>query len=508
MRRHWRRLFSRRLKLLESDMAEAASYEDWREAAIEHDEVSGAARWKAMDQSEHFDYVSIRQRLDELRALREHDDVRGVLFTLNEGIHGNLGGMGVGELFRRAKFGTKQVVSDYVEEVAMALEHIADPAVDSIRFEEKLDFFRRASHCFGRTALMMSGSGTLLYFHLGVAKAMWSQRLLPNIISGSSGGALVGALMCASSDDELDNVFDPSHAHGRPGPDSLLDTLVSFVRPQRITAEDVWKFLEKFLPDYTFQEAFEHTGRHMNVSIAPAEMLQRSRLLNSDTSPNVYLREAVLASTAVPGFFPPVVLMARNDKGERQAYLPSRKWMDGSLSDDLPAKRLTRLYGVNHYIVSQTNPFVLPFIDDRKRKSDPVSALKYAAISSTKTWINASAAVLNKPLSVVPEAKRLTNSLLSLLNQSYVGDITILPLTKLHNPLRVLSWRTPEEIRSLVDEGERATWPQLERIRIQTRISRILDRILDEYEDLHIEHFGKPRRPRKAAVAPLRRKAS
>jgi len=490
-------LFSRRTKLLEADMAEAASYEDWREAAIEHDETSGAARWKAMDQSEHFDYASIRQRLDQLRDLRKHDDVRGVLFVLNEGIHGNLGGMGVGELFRRAKFGTKEVISDYVEEVAMALEHIADPAVDSVTFEEKLDFFRRASHCFGRSALMMSGSGTLLYFHLGVAKALWSQRLLPNIISGSSGGALVGALMSASTDDELDNVFDPGHAHGRPGPDNLVDMMISLVRPQRITAEDVWSFLEKFLPDYTFQEAFEHTGRHVNVSVAPAEMLQRSRLLNSDTSPNVYLREAVLASTAVPGFFPPVVLMAKNDKG----------WMDGSLSDDLPAKRLARLYGVNHYIVSQTNPFVLPFIDDRKRKTDPVSALKYAAISSTKTWINAGAAILDRPLSVVPEAKRLTNSLLSLLNQSYVGDITILPLTKLHNPLRVLSWRTPEEINRLIDEGERATWPQIERIRIQTRISRILDRILSEYEEQHVEQFGKPRRPRKATVAHLRRKA-
>lgn len=190
-------------------MAEAASYEDWRAAAIAHDEASGAARWKQMDQSSHFDYASIRQRLDDLRKLRKHGDDRGILFTLNEGIHGNLGGMGVGELFRKARFGTKQVIADYVEEVATALERLADPDLDAISFEEKLDFFRRASHCFGRSALMMSGSGTLLYFHLGVARALWSQQLLPNIISGSSGGALVGALMCASTDDELDDVFDP-----------------------------------------------------------------------------------------------------------------------------------------------------------------------------------------------------------------------------------------------------------------------------------------------------------
>ena len=489
-------------------MAEAASYEDWRAAAIAHDEASGAARWKQMDQSSHFDYASIRQRLDDLRKLRKHGDDRGILFTLNEGIHGNLGGMGVGELFRKARFGTKQVIADYVEEVATALERLADPDLDAISFEEKLDFFRRASHCFGRSALMMSGSGTLLYFHLGVARALWSQQLLPNIISGSSGGALVGALMCASTDDELDDVFDPRHTHGRAAPDNFFEQLLVLFQPQRVTAGDIWKFLETFLPDFTFQQAFQHTGRHMNVSVAPAEMLQRARLLNADTSPNVYMREAVLASTALPGFFPPVVLMARNDKGERQAYLASRKWMDGSLSDDLPAKRLARLYGVNHYIVSQTNPFVLPFIDERKRKTDPVSAIKYAAISSTKTWINAGASVMQGPLSVFPEVKRLTNSLLAVINQSYVGDITILPLSKFHNPLKVLSWRTPDEIAALMDEGERATWPHVERIRLQTRISRILDRILNEYEDMYIERYGKPRKRTKATVAPLTRKAS
>jgi len=90
----------------------------------------------------------------------------------------------------------------------------------------------------------------------------------------------------------------------------------------------------------------------------------------------------------------------------------------------------------------------------------------------------------------MPDIKRVTNSLLSVMNQSYVGDITILPLTKLHNPFRALSWRTHEEIEALMEEGERATWPQLERIRIQTLISRTLDPILRGYEEEHLEQFG------------------
>jgi len=327
-------------------------------------------------------------------------------------------------------------------------------------------------------------------------------------VSGSSGGALVGSVMCASSDEELDQLFNAEDLPGRENPAGLISRLVSVVKPQRVTVDDIWSMLEEFLPDYTFDDAYQHTGRHMNVSVAPAENHQKSRLLNADTSPNVFMREAVLASTAIPGFFPPVVLMARNDQGERQEYHGSRKWVDGSISEDLPAKRLARLYGVNHYIVSQTNPYIIPFIDTTKRRTDAVSEVKYALYDTARAWINASAAIFEKPLSLVPDVQKLTNSALSMINQSYVGDITISPITKLHNPLKSLAWRTHDEIRELMDEGKRATWPQIERIRIQTRISRTLDPILHSYEEQHIEEFGKPARKASGRARTTRRKAS
>ncbi len=417
-----------------------------------------------------------------------------------------MGGMGKSELYGKAKFGTKHLIEDYVTAIAESLEHLADPGVDCITFEEKLDFFQRASHCFGRSALMMSGSGTLLYFHLGVAKALWEQRLLPDVISGSSGGAFVGSVICASTAEELDELFEVGIQHDRDHPSGLLRRILALTGTERMRVDDVWQALEEFLPDYTFEESFKLTGKHMNVSVAPAENHQKSRLLNADTSPNVFIREAVLASTAIPGFFPPVVLMARNDQGERQAYHGSRKWVDGSISEDLPAKRLARLYGVNHYIVSQTNPYIIPFIDTTKRKTDAVSEVKYAAIDTARAWINAGAAIFEKPLSWVPGVERLANSALSVINQSYLGDITISPLSKLHNPLRTLSWRSPEEIADLIDEGEQATWPRVERIRIQTKISRTLDPILRDYEEQHIEHYGKPAAPPKAKGAPPRRR--
>jgi TAG lipase / steryl ester hydrolase / phospholipase A2 / LPA acyltransferase len=485
-------------KRLERALNNASSYEEWKEAAQAYDARAGLDRWKELEQSRRYDYVAIRVRLDRLRALRAQQDNRGLLFNLNEGIHGNMGGMGRAALYEKARFGTKQLIVDYVDEIVSALEHLADPEVDDISTEEKLDFFHRADHCFGRTAFMMSGSGSLLYFHIGVVKALLEQRLLPDVMSGSSGGAFVGSLVSTRSDADLLEKMQPGNLVAE------LEDAIGYskrsprYKPSVMPIDEIRKIIERMIPDLTFQEALERTGRHLNISIAPAETHQRSRLLNAITSPNVYIREAVLASGAVPGVYPPVMLAAKDHLGERQAYLPSEKWVDGSVSDDMPAKRLARLYGVNHYVVSQTNPHVIPFVTDSKRRQDTIGVWKDAGTKTARALVNASATTLEKPLSLSPALARATNLWLSVINQDYVGDINILPANRYFNPFRVLAFLTDKEIRELLDAGERAAWPKIEMIRIQTRISRTLNRILSEFQRDHVLHVrgALRRRPR------------
>ncbi|MBT8087131.1 MAG: DUF3336 domain-containing protein [Gammaproteobacteria bacterium] len=469
-------------KRLEAAMAAAESYEEWREAAIEHDKKSGVGRWKNSDESKHFDYKSIRRRLDRLRRLRGRKDYAGILFALNEGIHGNIDGMGRRPLYGKAKFGTKKLITEYVDEVANALDLLASDAAAEIPFAERLDFFHRARHCYGCSALMMSGAGSLLFFHVGVVKAMWLEGILPDIISGSSGGAIVGATASTQSDHNLEDIFEPENlVHEIERDQGLLRHLAVF-KPEVASTDDLRSAIERLIPDMTFLEAFKSTGRHLNISIAAAEKHQTSRLLNSITTPNVFVREAVMASAAVPGFFPPVGLAAKNSRGKRQAYLPARKWVDGSLSDDLPAKRLSRVYGANHFIVSQVNPHVFPFVTDSRRESGLLSTVKSAAGRTTREWLNASATLLEKPLAWNPTVSRLTNVGLSIINQDYVGDINILPDMRLFNPLKLLAHRSVSEVVKFIDMGERATWPKIEMIRIQTKIGRRLDRILRDLD--------------------------
>jgi NTE family protein len=469
-------------KKLKFAVDQASSFDEWTQAATAYDDKLGHTRWKAYDQSTQYDFVSIRERLDVLRSMRARHDHRGLLFTLNEGIHGNMGGMGKSLLYGRAMVGTKRLIIDYIDEIVDALKLIASDEVIDISFEEKLDFFRRAHHCFGSSAFMMSGSGLLLFFHVGVVKALSEQQLLPTILSGASGGSIVGSLLCTHSDQELNKMLDPDYLANIILSTPEIEAKASRMIPPLIEIEEIHAIVKRLIPDMTFKETFEKTGRILNISVAPAETHQTSRLLNATTTPNVLVRQSVLASAAVPGIYPAVTLEARDSYGQRKAYLPSRKWVDGSVSDDMPAKRLARLYGVNHYIVSQTNPAVLPFVSDSLRPSGNRAIIKSTVARTGREWVNAAATIARKPLQRNPSLHRASNLFLSLLNQNYLGDINLVPKNRFPNPFTLLSYPSSDRIAKMMKDGERSAWGRMEMVRNQTKISRTLDAIVRDYE--------------------------
>jgi NTE family protein len=462
-------------------MRDARTYEEWKAAALAEDERTGAARWREIDRSRRYDYKVIRSRLEEIRAVRASGDPHRVLFYLNEGIHGNTGGMGSSALYRKAHFGTKDLVTQYTRELAGALEQLADVDEAIIPFAERLAFFRRASHCFGRTAIMFSGGGALGLFHVGVSKALIEQGLLPNVISGASAGSMVAAILGTRTDDELLETLEARSVI--EGFEGISESNIELLKGERrMGIEDVRNFVERQIPDWTFQEAFERTGRRINVSISPRELHQQSRLMNAITSPNVYIRETVLASCAIPGIFPPVTLAAKNARGERQPYVASRQWVDGSVTNDLPAKRLIRLYGVNHFITSQTNPIILWSLRDTGAEDSLFAKLWEINQNASREWLRATYPLAMQLTKKVYPLNLFTRMAYGVATQDYTADINILPRRRFWKPSKLLSILSEEETRFMIAEGEAATWPKIEMIRNCTRISRTLDRLLDRME--------------------------
>lgn len=483
---------SAELSRLDKAMAEANSYEEWRRLAEEHDHISGADAWKSVEKSDLYDHANIRSRLSTLRDLKNREDYTGLLFALNEGIHGNQGGMGKQALYEKAKTGTKTLIEEYVDEIVEALKLINNLPDDVVSKDDKIDFFHRASLCFGRSALMLSGAGSLGHFHAGVVKTLFEHDLLPEVISGSSAGSIFAAIVGTHSDEELKALFDGGLSEVLPAPPAAEQSN----QTQQLDTAAVRLMLQTVIPDMTFQEAYEKTGRKISVTIAPLEEHQTSRLMNAITSPNVFIRTAVQASCAVPGVFPPVMLMAKNVYGETQPYLPGRRWVDGAVTDDLPAKRLARLYAVNHYIVSQANPLTLAIQATEKNLPIP-EPVKNIMRFSSQEWLRTSERLSRQYLRAVPDIGKAMSMFYSVVAQDYEGDINILPSFGYVDPRKLLAQLSQEEIKHLMDEGERSTWQNLEQIRISSKIGATLDEILDDHLQHDVRRQYKTRKPKK-----------
>ncbi len=472
----------RALKAIERDIQNAESYEMWRASCLEHDRLSGAEEWKEDDASPYYDYPLIRMRLNELRQARARNDVEQLVFNLQEGLHGNLGNIANPGLYTVARYGTKRLIGKYLDEVESALSFLCDNDFPGFSFQRKLDFFRGTGQAFGRSALMLSGGATLGMFHLGVLKALWERRLLPTVMSGSSAGSIMAAIIGTHTDEELVDIFDPNYlyleAYRLVGWKGLLKG-----KPL-LRGDQLETCLEKNVIDLTFEEAYQRTGRYVNITVSPADPHQESRLLNAKTSPKVLIRKASLASCAIPGVFPSVTLWAKNIKGEKVPYIPSRKWVDGSIKNDLPITRLSRLYGVNHTIVSQTNPHVLPFLSRNNRSQGIYYNVKeWLALN----WSTNAGFVLNIIRKGIRnnEIALLVDKAHSIVSQNYIGDINLVPPRQPTNLIMVLKNASTKEVAAFIRSGERTTWPKLELIHNCTAISRAFDtcnKRLDEQE--------------------------
>lgn len=460
----------------------ARTYENWSTAANAYDHAEGHNDWKEFEPTESYDYRSIRNQLDKIRDLRFRRDHQQLLYTLNEGLHGNIGGIGKPELYNKAKFGTKRLIHQYIDEICNSLNDINNADENEISLETKREFFTRASHCYGRSALLLGGGGSMGYFHAGVVKALFEQGLLPEVIAGSSIGSLLGAIVCTHTDDELGERLKSSNLlfELKKGAE-LTPKLKLFDTSRNIDTVNLISYLEKVIPDLTFQEAFDLTGRKLNITVSGLSTKQAPRLLNAITAPNVYIRSAVQASCAIYGIYPPVTLQAKDSHGEKVPYLPSQQWIDGSFLDDLPVKRLSRLYGVNHFIGSIINPVFLMsgFTPDAPPSIWRTSMLSYARLvkHASSEVLRLSRDHLRFQSPVVNMGLHLTYSLLA---QDHTADLNISPKRRLGNPLKLISAPNPTELAELVREGESCAWERLEMIRNCTSISRTLDNVLFE----------------------------
>lgn len=458
-------------------MASASAYETWFNAAADLEELSPAVDPIKQEEIEGrlYDRRLLQQRLRHLQVVRERGDPVEMMFALRSDLLRNLGNMASSDL-HETLLQVPEPIRAYIDEVRNHLRIIATASTPSV--DDRLAFLRETRHAFGRTALVLSGGGSFGSFHLGIVDALLKSDLLPRVLSGSSAGAIVAALICTRTPDELSELFAelPERLQGIElyASNTASQVLKHLVLKGTLQDHNVLQErLQRLLGDVTFQEAYARSGRILNVSVSAADTSEPPRLLNYLTAPNVIVWSAVACSSAFPFLFAPQTLLARDSRGHvvpfsnQTAGEAQRRWRDGSLEEDLPMCGLSEMFNVNYFLVSQCNPYLLPIIAAKRTVPRLVGSLAEQEFKHRCKQL----------MEILPRSFGASR-VLKLLSQPWEGDITmVLPASSFSTLKAIVNLSRDDLLRSLA-EGQRAAWSKLSAIAANCDIEVTLDESL------------------------------
>ena len=204
-------------------------YQEYASMGTKLDEMDGYDSWRISKSSPLYSYQRIQQDLIELKKFKikcdrhiysgsrnksEHP-MRKFMEFIRSRIERNYCGITNPELYSVTSIGTKKLIEDFIDNMCQSIQYIADSEHDTemeflnnISIEEKIVYLQELRHVLGRTALCLSGGGSFGLYHAGVVLAMLRNGLLPKILTGASAGAIVAAIVCSKSDEELDKITD------------------------------------------------------------------------------------------------------------------------------------------------------------------------------------------------------------------------------------------------------------------------------------------------------------
>ncbi|KAH8105837.1 patatin-domain-containing protein [Cristinia sonorae] len=481
--KEWLSAWRGRKGLLRKRLRNAKTYQEWKDAALVLDEYLGFNEWKLVDEDSFYDWKLVRKVLRSLRSLREKNDARGLMGVLETCVRTNFAGIESSRLYSESFYGTKELIEAYVTEQEKALEFVRrSPDLSN---DEKKRFFKSVNTNLGTTALCLSGGAAFGYYHFGVVKAFLDADILPRVISGTSAGGIVAALVCCYTDAELREMLVPE----------LATRLTAFEEPLKVWAKRLWKTGARFdslhwarkicyytRGSMTFKEAYMRTGRILNISVIPADRHSPTKLLNYMTAPDTLIWTAVLASAAVPGILNPVVLMQKLKDGSIVPWSWGSKWKDGSLRVDIPVQSLNLYFNVTHPVVSQVNPHVhLFFFAPRGSAGKPVAHRKGKGkgwrgnfvLSAAEQWLKLELTKnfkLIRDLDLLPQV--LGQDWSSVFLQRFDGTVTIWPRTRFRDFAKILTDPTPSELAEKMRVGELVTWPKIHIIENRFRLEK------------------------------------
>ncbi|KAL3448842.1 acyl transferase/acyl hydrolase/lysophospholipase [Aspergillus insuetus] len=494
----------------------ATNYEDWEEAAFELDEILSLDLWRQNPTSKYYDYRLIMGRLTALMTAREDDDILMLVNLLRSGLVRNLGNITTHKLFLYAHAGTKLLIDDYITQVALSIQHVTAlqtaPVHESgFTSQAKVELLHDTRQAFGRTTLLLQGGSTFGLCHLGVVKALHLQGLLPRIITGTATGALIAALVGVHSEDELLNFLNgdridlsaferrqrletqppgwiswllPSSAFADNGFMTLIRrTRRYFTKGYFLDAEVLEECVRANLGDLTFEEAYARSKRILNITVATSGRSGTPNLLNYLTAPNVLIWSAAVASNASNnGFYPPVTIYCKDETGSIVPWPHSQDvifqpWRHISYDEgESPLSRIAELFNVNHFIISQARPYIIPFLRSELNFLDrrPTTG----RWNMTRALTRLVALEIGHRLRQLNYLSLLPSTIARLLIEETVpgSQLTLVPDLKLSDFLKLFQNPDQASLAHWILKGERGVWPAVSALKVRCAVEIELDK--------------------------------
>jgi TAG lipase / lysophosphatidylethanolamine acyltransferase len=497
----------RRVNDLQRSSRSAQTYEQWHAIKCEIDQLLGLDVWRQEKESRYYDWLKIAQQKREIERCQVNGDILNLCGMLRMHPVRNLYDILSPRLYTKAHAGTKLLIEDYILQVQRCVSDLAAISGTRTGFnsQTKMELFHDTSHAFGRSTLVLQGGSAFSMCHIGVVKALHLKGLLPRIITGTATGALVAALVGVHTDNELLGVLTgkaidlSSFQRSRMRRRKLADDAPSGTKWLQAVRRRSARFLRTGhifnirvleecardnLGDITFEEAYAKTGRILNVTVALPNEVSIPQLLNYITAPHVLIWSAVVASTATSKtLYAPVQLYCKNETGSTEPYVATDYPVSSAFTQrkpsraelqEAPLKRIGELFNVNHFIVSQTRPYIAPFVRSSQNYAGHSTFLNFLIRIFSGEIFH----LLNQLNSIGLLPTTLCRLLMdeTIPSNSRWAKISLTPDLTFRDLLALFDTPTEHLLDEWIIRGERSVWPAVAELSVRCGIEFVLER--------------------------------
>jgi predicted acylesterase/phospholipase RssA len=485
------------------------SYAQWVQVAETIDQLEGKNEWKknicsattSTSTSTNTstiippcDFYQLQQNIFALQRAIQSKNINEIQYFVAAFMMRDKLGIDSPSLHLECNHGTKQIIQEYNELLLQALHFLSIAPEETFSRQNKILFFSKMKQSFGATALCLSGGGALAMYHMGIIKALLDADLLPNVVSGSSGGSIIAAMIACKTNEELlqviiqENISTRFLSIGIRWFPPLIQQLAHCIQTGFLLECSMFEkttqhyYGEPFeqqqkMMYYTFQDAYLKTKRHVNITVSASDLTgnkgPKKLLLNHINTPHVLLWSAVAVSCSLPGIMKGKQLMAKNHEGKIVPYLSlGKEWIDGSMQHDLPMETMAACFNVTNFIVSQVNPHVVPFVGNEI----DTPRIRNGFFYTLESIIAADVRHRLKMLAFLGLFPKIYGQQFNF-KQNFVGNVTIVPKFIFAESIGIKAILNPtiQDMERYIKGGQRATWPKIAYIRHLCCIEKCLD---------------------------------